>query len=263
LRGREWLPLILLPSLLSDALEFVHSAEEAGQYLATYKRFEHKPPNMIKERVEREPSAIMRAALTGISRVNKTDVETLRTSFGSFSGIACASAEQLAQLPGFGPKKVARLKDAFDRPFRTGARNFLQDNSTQVQDDQTGIDSNTERSIGTQRKHSTLIPPSMKGKGREETDVIEIDDISSPSPPRQGVRSNAGRQRRRSPSFEVDLDLTTPSPPARSPIRSDVLAKKHDREASPVWDIELDLNPSDDDDDDTFRQEREPKRRRV
>jgi DNA excision repair protein ERCC-1 len=53
-----------------------------GQYLATYKRFEHKPPNMIKERVEREPTAIMRAALTSISKVNKTDFETLRTTFG-------------------------------------------------------------------------------------------------------------------------------------------------------------------------------------
>lgn len=63
-------------------LPLQYSAEEAGQYLATYKRFEHKPPNMIKERIEKEPGAIMRAALTGISKVNKTDVETLRTTFG-------------------------------------------------------------------------------------------------------------------------------------------------------------------------------------
>ena len=72
--------------------------------------------------------------------MNKTDVETLRASFGvrplslflahfpltciypgqSFAKISQASTAQLTLLPGFGPKKVARLKDAFEGPFRTG-----------------------------------------------------------------------------------------------------------------------------------------------
>ena len=37
-----------------------------------------------------------------------------------FAQIAQADAAQLPRLPGFGLKKVARLKDAFERPFRTG-----------------------------------------------------------------------------------------------------------------------------------------------
>ncbi len=38
----------------------------------------------------------------------------------SFAKVAQADAAQLTGLPGFGLKKVARLKDAFKRPFRTG-----------------------------------------------------------------------------------------------------------------------------------------------
>ena len=59
-----------------------YSSEEAGAYLATYKAFEHKPPDMIKERVDKDYHAILRSALTSINKVNKMDVETLRTSFG-------------------------------------------------------------------------------------------------------------------------------------------------------------------------------------
>lgn len=60
--------------------------EEAGYYLTTLKQFEHKPPDIIKERTDKDYHSILRTALTSISKVNKTDVETLRTSFG-VSGI--------------------------------------------------------------------------------------------------------------------------------------------------------------------------------
>ena len=73
-------PPLSLPH--SAPISRIRRADEAGAYLATYKRFEHKPPTMIKERIEKEPGAILRAALTSISKVNKTDVETLRTTFG-------------------------------------------------------------------------------------------------------------------------------------------------------------------------------------
>ena len=58
------------------------SAEEAGYYLSTFKQFEHKPPDLIKERVDKDYHSMLRTALTTISKVNKTDVETLRTTFG-------------------------------------------------------------------------------------------------------------------------------------------------------------------------------------
>jgi hypothetical protein len=56
--------------------------EEAGLYLSAYKAFEHKPPDLIKERVDKEYGAMLRSTLTTISKVNKTDVETLRTTYG-------------------------------------------------------------------------------------------------------------------------------------------------------------------------------------
>lgn len=58
------------------------SAEEAGFYLSTYKQFEHKPPDLIKERVDKDYYSMLRTALTSVSKVNKTDVETLRISLG-------------------------------------------------------------------------------------------------------------------------------------------------------------------------------------
>lgn len=56
--------------------------DEAGLYLSTFKQYEHKPPDIIKERVDKDYNSILRTSLTSISRVNKTDVETLRTSLG-------------------------------------------------------------------------------------------------------------------------------------------------------------------------------------
>ncbi|KAG6891466.1 hypothetical protein C0992_006197 [Termitomyces sp. T32_za158] len=95
--------------------------EEAGHYLSTLKQFEHKPPDMIKERVDKDYNSILRTALTSISKVNKTDVETLRTSFGSFANIAKATQDQLRNLPGFGQVKVRNIKNTFDKPLRNNA----------------------------------------------------------------------------------------------------------------------------------------------
>ena len=58
------------------------SLEEAGIYLSTYKLFEHKPPDIIKERVDKDYASILQATLTSVKGINKTDVMTLRTTFG-------------------------------------------------------------------------------------------------------------------------------------------------------------------------------------
>jgi hypothetical protein len=58
------------------------SNEEAGHYLSTFKQFEHRPPDMIKGRIDSDYRSRLRASLTSISKVNKTDAETLRTTFG-------------------------------------------------------------------------------------------------------------------------------------------------------------------------------------
>ncbi|KAF8664374.1 hypothetical protein AX16_000745 [Volvariella volvacea WC 439] len=101
------------------------SNDEAGHYLSTFKQFEHKPPDIIKERVAKDYDSVLRTALTSVSKVNKTDVETLRTTFGSFANIAKATPEQLQNLPGFGQVKVKNIKNAFEKPLRNQATNTL------------------------------------------------------------------------------------------------------------------------------------------
>ncbi|EDQ99498.1 uncharacterized protein LACBIDRAFT_147485, partial [Laccaria bicolor S238N-H82] len=97
------------------------SFDEAGHYLSTFKQFEHKPPDLIKERVDKDYHSTLRTTLTSIGKVNKTDVETLRTSFGSFADISRATSDQLQNLPGFGQVKVKNVKNVFDKPFRNNA----------------------------------------------------------------------------------------------------------------------------------------------
>jgi hypothetical protein len=58
------------------------SNEEAGAYISTFKRFEHKSPDLIKERVDKDYASMYRTALTSINKVNKTDVGTLQSSIG-------------------------------------------------------------------------------------------------------------------------------------------------------------------------------------
>jgi DNA excision repair protein ERCC-1 len=47
-----------------------------------YKAFEHKPPDMLKERVQKDYPSQLQNALTSVKGVNKTDVITLSTNFG-------------------------------------------------------------------------------------------------------------------------------------------------------------------------------------
>ncbi|EGN99898.1 hypothetical protein SERLA73DRAFT_180183 [Serpula lacrymans var. lacrymans S7.3] len=160
------------------------SYDEAGLYLSTYKQFEYKPPDLIKERLDKDYNTILRTALTSINKVNKTDVETLRTSLGSFSDIATSSSDQLQNLPGFGQVKVRRIKDAFEKPFRNKATSTLSSLGTQPR---------TSQSTIAEAGHSTA-----------------------------GIAD------------EGDLNTIKPAPVAVP------------REPSPVWDIELDLDPPSD-----------------
>jgi hypothetical protein len=59
-----------------------NSPEEAGQYIATYKLYEHKSPDILKERVAQGYENQLHRLLTTVKGVNKTDVLTLSTSFG-------------------------------------------------------------------------------------------------------------------------------------------------------------------------------------
>ncbi|THH30790.1 hypothetical protein EUX98_g3393 [Antrodiella citrinella] len=172
--------------------------EEAGFYLSTYKQFEHKPPDLIKERVDKDYHSVLRTALTSINKVNKTDVETLRSSLGSLGNIAQASSDRLQNLPGFGQVKVKRIKDAFEKPFRNSATSALPFPSQQQ--------------TQTQLQPMPLAPAASSGGAGPSTAFI------SPSTRQTNLR---------------DREDEYLAPRLRPP-----------REASPVWDIELDLNDS-------------------
>ncbi|KAH9169802.1 restriction endonuclease type II-like protein [Lactarius sanguifluus] len=178
----------------------VWSADEAGQYLTAYKQSEHRPPTMIRERVDKTPDALLRTALTSIPRVNKTDVETLRTSFGSFAKIAQADAEQLARLPGFGPKKVSRLKDAFERPFRTGATGDGPAASASA---------STSATAAAPAPAVSALPSSSQGGGEDAVWDIEL-DLNSPSP--EPAPAKRTRDERESPPWDIEVDEGAPLP---------------------------------------------------
>jgi DNA excision repair protein ERCC-1 len=105
-------------AILSDfTLVLAWSPEEAGRYLETFKAFENKAPDLIRERVDDEYFAKITDCLTQIRSVNKTDVLTLLSTFGSLKQVAEAKTDELAMCPGFGEQKVKRLQQIWKQPF--------------------------------------------------------------------------------------------------------------------------------------------------
>ncbi|KAJ7770138.1 DNA repair protein rad10 [Mycena maculata] len=166
------------------------SVDEAGHYLSTFKQFEHKPPDMIKERVDKDYDSILRSTLTSISKVNKTDVETLRTSFGSFANISRATSDQLQNLPGFGQVKVRNIKNAFEKPIRNNATNTL--------------DMLTSRAKGKGKEREQ--PPASSSSRPPQRELSPIWDIERDlSPP---LENGPPPDPSRSPPWDIELDLT-------------------------------------------------------
>ncbi|XP_058715990.1 DNA excision repair protein ERCC-1 isoform X4 [Poecile atricapillus] len=84
--------------LLSDCtLLLAWSAEESGRYLETFKCYEQKPPDLLRERVE--PDFLSR----------------------SLAAVAAASPQDLSLCPGVGPQKARRLFDVLHQPFLKSA----------------------------------------------------------------------------------------------------------------------------------------------
>ncbi|XP_039455526.1 DNA excision repair protein ERCC-1 [Oreochromis aureus] len=93
------------------------SPEEAGRYLETYKSYEKKPADMLKEQVEKDYLSKVTDCLTTVKSINKTDAITLLSAFSSVEGIISASKEDLVVCPGLGPQKARRLFDVLHKPF--------------------------------------------------------------------------------------------------------------------------------------------------
>ncbi|XP_053551063.1 DNA excision repair protein ERCC-1 isoform X2 [Bombina bombina] len=104
--------------ILSDCtLILSWSPEEAARYLETYKCYEQKPADALKEKAERDFISRMTDCLTAVKSVNKTDSCTLLTTFGTLADLASASREDLSLCPGLGPQKAKRLFDTLHEPF--------------------------------------------------------------------------------------------------------------------------------------------------
>ncbi|KAM6978467.1 DNA excision repair protein ERCC-1 [Tautogolabrus adspersus] len=93
------------------------SPEEAGRYLETYKSYEKKPADVLKEQVEKDYLSKVTDCLTTVKSINKTDAITLLSTFSSVEGIISASKEDLVLCPGLGPQKAKRLHDVLHKPF--------------------------------------------------------------------------------------------------------------------------------------------------
>nr|XP_023997074.1 DNA excision repair protein ERCC-1 [Salvelinus alpinus] len=96
------------PERFKLELIFLNSPEEAGRYLETYKSYEKKPADLLKEHVEKDYLSKVTDCLTTVKSVNKTDSITLLSTFSSLEGIINAAKEDLVLCPGLGPQKVSR-----------------------------------------------------------------------------------------------------------------------------------------------------------
>lgn len=103
--------------LAECTLILAFSAEEAGRYLETYKVYEHKPPDAIMEKTEKDYMSKVTECLTSVRSVNKTDAMTLLSTFHTVEGVLKANQEDLSFCPGFGPQKAKRAFDLFNEPF--------------------------------------------------------------------------------------------------------------------------------------------------
>ncbi|XP_019945376.1 DNA excision repair protein ERCC-1 isoform X2 [Paralichthys olivaceus] len=59
------------------------SPEEAGRYLETYKSYEKKPADLLKEQVEKDYLSKVTDCLTTVKSINKTDALTLLSTFSA------------------------------------------------------------------------------------------------------------------------------------------------------------------------------------
>ena len=76
-----------------------------------------RPRSAIQQRLGDAYLPRVQDALTRVRPLNKTDVLTLLSTFGSVAGVFAATPQQLALCPGFGEKKVKRLLEVLQAPL--------------------------------------------------------------------------------------------------------------------------------------------------
>ncbi|BFZ56030.1 ssDNA endonuclease and repair protein rad10 [Savitreella phatthalungensis] len=180
------------------------STAEAGRYLEAYKALEGQPPTTIRERVSYAYSDQVTEAMTSVRAVNKSDALSLIGTFGSFGKSANASADEVANIPGWGPQKVKNWTAACQTPFR--------------------IKTGTSR-----QQHDELLLSQTQPKQRENPQFARGEDHSISAAEREILRhqgngavtadnssaaagDNSGEQSRPAALFLPDDDTTLPLP---------------------------------------------------
>ena len=112
--------LTRLANLNKVTMILTWSNEELARYIETYKAYEKKPADIIQGSLGGDYYTQLQDVLTSIRSINKSDVYTLASTFGSLQAIMNASVEQLQLCPGLGEKKVNRIYEAFHEPIGLG-----------------------------------------------------------------------------------------------------------------------------------------------
>ena len=93
------------------------SLEECASYIETFKQNEFASATTIQARFQSEYLPRLQDVLTQVPSVNKTDVKSLASTFGSLKSIMAQSEESFSLCPGVGAKKAKELHDCFNAPF--------------------------------------------------------------------------------------------------------------------------------------------------
>lgn len=93
------------------------SRQEVARYIETFKLYEHKPADLIQGRTDDDYTSKLIGCLTAVRLVNKTDVSTLASTFGTLKDVMTAPPHEIKLCPGIGELKATRLADTFQAPF--------------------------------------------------------------------------------------------------------------------------------------------------
>ena len=105
--------------LLDFVLVIAWSEAEAARYLETFKSFEYKSAEAIREKPAANASQRATTCITALGKsLNKTDALNLGTNFGSLRELVLAREEDLELVPGMGKTKIKELIQVLDNPLK-------------------------------------------------------------------------------------------------------------------------------------------------
>ncbi|RXK35828.1 hypothetical protein M231_06922 [Tremella mesenterica] len=198
-------------AIVNDFTVFVAwSNEEVAQYLTTFKAFEHKSADTLKERVHQTYHDQLQHVLTSGKKVNKTDADNLAAQFGSFANIAKQPPKVLANVKGLGAAKVTSLVDAFTKPFLVGG--LKRDEGSK-----TSVAAVTDQRVAIAPERAQTNASQVKGDSETLIDLgreVEADKSDLSRHQKRGTASS------RSPGLSPELrpSITIDSPPWADPL---------------------------------------------